>query len=500
MSITCIYRHTMTDKKNVSGISDHKRRKGVLITPFNAASGDTLRLSSWARERMPEYLWLGLILLRYGRKVGIEKAGNILFEISRNIESLLQPRMSKIFSLSYDEQKIVYEIISKHVEKDVLAPLTLLYPSRLFPLFNDYFFIPHLLVEERINIISEAIKLFSPPQSDEATDLRFLALCLMLFTGKLNFVTGTETVVTALREYPYTDHEDENMRMYRPTVRSTEGAMNFGEDNIDFSTKFWRDFGMITPCNPTRVEFPKNATDYTEFIADYRKALEYVFYSNKEKSLTEDKFDVMVGSINYALKIFTEINDKALGNSILGRHGIRTIIEVYIMLKYLLKREVEQPKIWEEYKLYGISKYKLVLLKARESNSSGMTSHFSLPVVEMLVNEIRWEEFIDVDLNYFDRQGIRDKSIDVGEKELYDLFYDYDSSFSHGMWGAVRESSMLLCNNADHQFHVVPDIYNNQNLSDVKSGGKEIMILLYRLLASLYDISSWFADKYIFIK
>lgn len=166
------------------------------------------------------------------------------------------------------------------------------------------------------------------------------------------------------------------------------------------------------------------------------------------------------------------------------------------MLKYLLKREIEQPKIWEEYKLYGVSKYKLVLLKARESSSIDITSHFALPVVEALVNEIRWEEFINVDLNYFDKQGIRDKSIDVGEKELYDLFYDYDSSFAHGLWGAVRESSMLHCNSANHQFHTVPDIYDNQNLPDVKSDSNKIMILLYMFLAGLYDVPAWFTDKY----
>lgn len=487
----------MADRKNVSGLSDHKIKKGVLITPINAAAGDGLHLSSWAKERMPEYLWLGLILLRYGRKVGFEKAGNILFEISRINESLLQPRLSKILCLSYSEQKLIYEIICKHVEKDVLAPLTLFYPSRLYPIFNEYFFISYLLVEDRITIISEAIELFSPHQSDEATDLRFLALSLLLFHRKLIFMEGMEATITVFKEYPFTDHEDEKMKLFRPIVRSTEGAMNLGEENsTDFSSEFWRDLGMITPCNPMKLEFPENTTDYKEFISDCRKALEYVFCSNKERSLTEDKFDVIIGSVNYALKIFTEISDKALGNSILGRHGIRTIIEVYIMVKYLLKREIDHPKIWEEYKLYGISKYKLVLLKARESNTYDMTSHFLLPVIERLVNEIRWEEFIDVDINYFDKQGIRDKSIDVGEKELYDLFYDYDSSFAHGMWGAVRESSMLLCNSVDHQFHAVPDIYNNQNLSDVKTDSKKIITSLYILLAGIYDIPTWFADKY----
>ena len=138
----------MADRKNVSGINDHKKRKGALVAPLNAASGDKLKLSSWAKERMPEYLWLGLILLQYGRTTGIEKAGYILSELSKTFNSLSQPRISKVFSLPNDEQKSVYEIICKHVEKEVLAPLTVLYPNRLYPIFNEYFFISHLLVEE----------------------------------------------------------------------------------------------------------------------------------------------------------------------------------------------------------------------------------------------------------------------------------------------------------------------------------------------------------------
>lgn len=81
----------MTDKKNVSGISDHKIRKGALVTPLNAGLGDNLKFSSWTKERMPEYIWLGLILKYYGRKLGLEKAGSILFEISKSGISLSAP-------------------------------------------------------------------------------------------------------------------------------------------------------------------------------------------------------------------------------------------------------------------------------------------------------------------------------------------------------------------------------------------------------------------------
>lgn len=487
----------MTDKKNVSGISDHKKRKGALVTPLNAGLGDTLKFSSWAKERMPEYLWLGLILQYYGRKQGMEKSALILSEISNSGVLLPSPRLSMILNLSNSEQERVYEIMCKHIDKKTLAPLTLLYSSRFYPIFNKYFFISHYPVEERIQIITNAIKLYYSHQSNEATDLRYLSLGLHLSSGQLVVSTDAQMTINALNEYMNTDHEDEKMRAHRAIIRSTEIATAFEEYNVEFSSNFWKEVGMIIDCSPIKIEFPENATNYTDFTTDCRKLLEYVFYSNKEKSLTEDKFDVIIGSVNYALKIFTEINDKALGNSILGRHGTRTIIEIYIMLKYLLKREVENTKIWEEYKLYGVSNYKLVLLKARESNSIiDENPHFALPVIEALVNEIRWEEFVDVDLSYFDKQGIRNKSIDVGEKELYDLLYDYDSNFAHGLWGAIRESSMLHCTNANHQFHTIPDIYANQNLPDVKSDSNKVMMLLLKLFAGIYDIPTWFADKY----
>ena len=36
---------------------------------------------------------------------------------------------------------------------------------------------------------------------------------------------------------------------------------------------------------------------------------------------------------------------------------------------------------------------------------------------------------------YFDNQNIRAKAESVDEKHLYGLYYDYDSSFEHGLWG-----------------------------------------------------------------
>ena len=489
----------MNNQQN-SNLSDHVIRKGKLLTPMNAGLGDNLELTSWSKERMPEYLWLGLILLRYGRDGGLEKAGRILYEIAQTTKDLFKPTLSSILNLPKTTQRNIYKIIYRYVDKDTLTPLTVIYKARDYPVFNEYFFVSEYSVQEKIDVLSEAVETFLPNQSYETTDLKFLIISFLGFSDRLRISSVVTGLVEALKNYAYTDHEDDRMRIYRPSIRSTEGGMSSIEHDPIFSTDFWLSFGKITPCNPVIIEFEKNNMNHTEFVVDCRKALEYVLYTNKEKSLLDDKFDVIIGSVNYALKIFIEINDKELGQSILGRHGVRTIIEIYIILKYLLKFEEEHPNIWEEYKLYGIGKYKLILLKARESEILDKTSHFIPPVAEFLINEIRYEEFLDVDFRYFDKKNIRDKSTEVGEKELYDLFYDYDSGFAHGLWGAVRESSMLQCDTANHKYHILPDIEGQQNLPDVKSDSQKVMLMIFTLLSELYELSDWFLDRYGFLK
>jgi hypothetical protein len=486
----------MKEFKNVSSLKEHRlnRKKGIVSTPFNHSLGNLLQINSWTNDRMPEYLWMGLILLHYGRKEGFSRLSDILHDFFKSISSLTSPKLSALLSCSRENQILLFNIICNYIDKAILSPLTIIYKYKEYQLFNEYFFNPVSRVEDKIKTISTAVKLFSPHQSNEATDLRFIALSYSLISNKLYFADGLNLTVNTLLEYPSTDHDNELMRSYRPIVRSMEGS-DVDRINLEFISIFWKALGMITQCNPMIINFDEVAVDYDQNIKDFKRVLEYILLANKDKSIAEDKFDVTIGSICYVLKIFNEIHQKHLGNSILGRHGVRTIIEILIILKYLNKREKEQANIWEEYKLYGISKYKLILLKAREVDLD-KGAHFQPGVADVLINEIMWEEFIDLDLKYFDKQNIRDKSIDVGEKDLYDLLYDYDSNYSHGLWGAVRESSMLICDCATHQYHSIPDINGEQNLTDVKHDAMKVLVKIFLFLSEIYEIPSWFLEKY----
>lgn len=143
--------------------------------------------------------------------------------------------------------------------------------------------------------------------------------------------------------------------------------------------------------------------------------------------------------------------------------------------------------IWRDYQLYGMGLYKLVLARCRESGISE-ESHFDKNYIEALVNEFKGEEFIDMDTKYFDKQNIRVKADSIGEKDLYGLYYDYDSSFEHGLWGSIRESSLLKCNNPAHKYHCVPDVEAEIRLKTVMPDCIMVMNKTVSLLNEFYGI------------
>ena len=56
-------------------LSDHKFKKGKFITPMNSLPmmEEFEDEKSWTYVRMPEYLWIGLILIYFGRNEGFNR-------------------------------------------------------------------------------------------------------------------------------------------------------------------------------------------------------------------------------------------------------------------------------------------------------------------------------------------------------------------------------------------------------------------------------------------
>lgn len=481
---------------NPSTLSEQvvNRKKGRIISPLIDGLESIITLNSWSLERVPEYIWFALILDAYGRNIGLKYCCNIVEYIATSFPTIHSLKMSSVIKSGNTVQQQIYNKILSVVNAEVLSPLTAVIDGEMSNSFFEAFYCPSYPLENRIQKLESITKKYYPTKSYEAVDIRYLAALYDVLSGKLHLSDGG-TDVDAMRHYPTTPYDSKVMELYRSCIRNIESIQMPDEHIDEFVNIFWERMSKMTDCTLAALKFKKGERNYTDFLEKTKEALNYINVCQKEKSVSDEKCSVVLGSLVYAFKTFAEVIEHDLGNTIIGRQSMRIIIEIYIMMKYLSLKETEIPDIWNKYKAYGIGKYKLILLKLREGMGKE-TTHVVEPILNVLVNEPLLEEFTEIDLKYFDKQAIREKAMIVGEKDLYDVVYDYDSNYAHGLWGAIRESSMLSCGNVFHNYHSVPDATDAQNLTDVTSDCYLYFTKLLLFVNDSYNLPKWYLDYF----
>ncbi len=468
-----------------SKLSDHKFKKGKFVTPMNDALSDIGKKNYWDKERLPEYLWIGLIIKYYGRKDGLIKCGYIIQKLIELFPDINLPKLSKILKLDNEEQAKFYDFVLEYVDKDVLAPLTLIvtyskYKSFALKFNND------LSVKNRIDKINDTLEDANFHQSYLSTDIRFIILYCNLLAGKLN-VPGE--ILEKLLSYPDLEHDNEKMREIRPSVRSMEQAMvSLEEHDLEYLKLFWDGVSKLNDCELMYIEYSEEELDTTKYIEKVKNILSYYTDLLTASNPLDNKMLVLLGIVTYSYKRLQELVNHKLYNTISGRSIVRVLVEDYIMMKYLLKNEAFHKDIWLEYQYYGIGQYKLIVERYLQSGEELKENHVQFKYMNLLIDEYTNREFIDMDTKYFNKEGVREKAISVDEKELFDYYYDYDSAFEHGLWGAIRESSLLKCSSPAHQYHCIPDVENLQKMTSVLSDCIKLMNKTINFLNGIYGI------------
>lgn len=474
-------------KKTIQ-LDGHTLVNGKFITPMNLAMGDKLCLVSWAKERLPEYVWMGLILKKYERKEGlyiIKQILDKLFEIDKNINV---PMFSKILNMNQENQIEFYKFILSITQQKILSPLSVLYTYTEYGIFNNFFCNSEISIKKRLNEITSVLKEGCIQQSDFSTDLRFLVVYYQIMSGYLH---PLKELVDDINKYPNLEHSDEEMRRIRPSIRSSEMTSNMmdeikQENKYLFSKDFWKKVSTMTDCELFCIKF-KSEDEYT---SEYIDIVKNIFeYSNNLFLATDPlnkKILVLLGIATFSFKQVTEIVEHNLYNTIISRSILRNLIDYYIMMKYLLMKEKENPNIYEQFQDYGMGAFKKVV-----SNSKDCTptfSHVNYEYINILVNDYKSHFVQDMDTRNFGNENMREKAELVGEKELWKLAYEYGSSYVHGLWGAIRESSLLACDNPAHQNHCVPDYNYNSNLKSIWTDCVLIMNKIICLINEIFEI------------
>ena len=471
-------------------LSKHIKRGDTFYTPYTDPDGlgAGLSLSSRSKNWLPEFLWIGLIIYKQGRKKGLESIYHIIEEL--NIYSICMPQFSKIHELDLNQREHFWTIVSKYVSGDMLAPFTVIATPDIDDVFYNLFFDYSVNIDDSIFELFSIIKECNKFHDELTTDICFAVDWFYAKNGRLHISSELDLLPKALTDYYKHEHSDEIMRTYRPAVRSTFQGLCSIDSSKEFSKLIWEKLGELSECNPLKIVWEGN--NDMSFFEKVAKVIDYIAATNDDKKL-ETKYAVVMGSVCYIYKIYREISEKNLQNDISGRILFRTMVESYINLKYMMLQEKEVSDVYSRFKAYGLGKYKLVMAKMREGKYSvSDEAQFDQKMMELLVNEDMDEAFVNLSFGYFDKTQINKKFSICGEQMLYEIHYEYGTNFAHGFWGAIRESSMLICDNPTHNYHTVPDYNFEQNLRSVHDDCDMLMRKLFELISEYIELPDFY--------
>ena len=427
-------RKSLKSGRNRTRISDHRRVKGQLVTPFNAAEV-ALTNSSWIDNRLPEMLWALLIIYALGRDEGLECFKKVLSFIAEHErkEELSDLTLTGISEL---EPKLRGELITFITAlpgtRDVLACL------RQFdglPAKDDWD--NHLAYHDPdIPLLMGAVGAGLWHQTQEATDCRWLRVMAVVLTGKVQFAKHLENLVDMLFTYPdgYTEEE------VRPRIRAAEiGLDTLETPKRQWPDSFWKHAWENTECvrsTQRHSELPFGEVVTRQAIAEVRDGLEDHWFATHSSTLIDRKHDGVFGTAFFALRTLEEMMGIGIGASILGRLGLRTILEARINLRYLLRKD--DPEFWRKWREYGAGQAKLNSLRFDEYLEP--PEYIDLDTIEGIASEDIWEELLNINLSSWSGLDLRKVSERSGLKDTYDRHYSWTSGYAHAMWGAIRES------------------------------------------------------------
>lgn len=472
-----------------SNLNEHKRKGKKLVPPFLDAMGDKLKINHWHYNRMPEYLWISLIIDEYGRNEGLRNCAYIRNFIRDNNMNIPNGRFSEILGLTKIEQEKLFEFMKKYNKNYIFDTLTLVCKNN--SIFKKYFYKKEINNDVRVSRLKNIIKKTYDKESNHTTDVK--AMIIGFYDEKIHVSENCPNTIETLKNYQFTAHDASEMALYRSSIRAMEITLCNIEES-KYYLYFWEIVNELDECNIYTIENRKGEP-MDIFIEDTKDALQYIYNKLTINELnTHKKNEILIGIATYAYKLISEIKIYNLYNTISARLILRTILDCYINIKFLVEEEQRNKQIWEEFKSYGLGQYKKNYKKNIEKGC--IVTHFSPKFLELLVNEKENEEFLVIDFGNFSKKTIRDKAIQIQELYLYETIYEYDTQYGHGYWGAIRESSMLICDNVLHNYHNVPDFNNEMTLPDISKDVKLIMIKIMKILDEQLEINHEYGEKY----
>ncbi len=480
-------KHRKHKPKNYSRIQDHKHQGKKLIPIL--CQYPNLHPISWMNDRLPDMLWAALLVSHLPRNLAL----NVFRQIFKYIDCLPEDKqfgdishtgLSNLPSEQLDE--VLTIVLAQEEQRQFLSPLLLLdeLPGRkawVKALGVDR-------VAEDWTPLMIAVGQTLWHQSQQSTDCRWLRLGCAMIGCKIEMPPEK---IKEILSCP--NHGD--LRRVRPTIRALEIAISEDEalrqinaERLAWAGKFWDECLNKTPCYP----FYKDVTEADILAGTSVEHLNEVYnflikHTNNTRTTSgiDNRHDTVFGIGFFCLGLLQELLQVGSCNSISARTTLRTIVESYITLAYLAKKD--DAELWQSYRVYGAGQAKLAFMKLDASDDE--PSYVNVETLKQLANEDIWQELLDINLGHWNNTNLREMSKTADVKFVYDRFYDWTSTFAHGQWGGIRDAVFDTCRNPLHRLHRIPR-QSPRALPDVIPDASHVVDNVLDVISQLYPTFS----------
>lgn len=473
---------TKTDIDSYSTLEQHSRR-GKLLTP-PLAQIPKLNPISWMNHRLPEMLWAVLLVGHLPREQALgsfRQLANYIFSLPES-DRFGQVTHSCLALLPRTRLAAVVDVISSQKEhSEVLRPLLLLKDLPAAGTWREV--LGGSPSSSSWELLAHAVARTLFHQSQESTDCRWARVIAKMAAGELIL---PDEDARELADYPRRG----DMRKVRPSIRATEATLSSAPDQSpgEWPTLFWNQCLRETPCFPLGAEVPNArplAGTTVDRVREVYQGLRKHCAETTETTAVDARHDAVFGLALYCLALAEQLLRVGNCHMVTARTALRTVVECYVTLAYLVKKNNQE--LWKSYRAFGAGQAKLAFLKL--SRTDDQTASVDLNTLESLANEDTWQEFLQIKLGDWESADLRKRSEEAGVKAIYDRFYSWASAYTHGHWYAVRDSVFDTCGNPLHRLHRVPrDL--PRTLPDVIPDACEIVDKILALVSEAYPTFS----------
>ena len=271
-----------------SNLDQHLNNNRELVPPFLSGElGKMLELHSWSQERLPEYLWIGLLRESVSRETFFKKMWYLKEYILSNYEENIG-KFSTILSLSSENKMKLFNKIKELFGSNILDPLIVV--SHFDTELRKAFYSLNSTNNSRIKKIEDIVKKMYDRYSEISMDVRYIII--ILNSNKLYFMNG-QSIVTVLTEYPNTSFDNPIMEMYKVEISAFEG-IEFVND-FEYANYFYEEMYLMSDCKPLILDLGKNAKK-----AELKKKLLEIrgLLIKSEEIKYNHKKDVIMGNLS----------------------------------------------------------------------------------------------------------------------------------------------------------------------------------------------------------